>query len=279
MVGNYGRRIGMSPTTRVSVGDFWEYATFVVNSVIFLLIGLEVKAGHFAEFFLPVVVAIILTLLGRSLGVGVSSVVINRFFEPLESRWTGVLIWGGLRGSLSMALALSLPSGFPGRQLILTMVFGVVAFSLLFQGFTMKPLLRSWGLIGSRPERLAFEMKRGRLLGKQKAKEELSELENRGFITHETARMIRPDLEQEIESLRETVSEHFHQEDLLRNEEAVHARRRLWDAEKQAVKDAFRDGVLSEESTKEIISQIEEEKITFSQVEEKKPTSSNGEEE
>jgi CPA1 family monovalent cation:H+ antiporter len=260
MVGNYGTRIGMSPTTLVSVGDFWEYAAFVVNSVIFLLIGLEVKAGHFAEFFGVLTAAIAVTLLGRAVGVGVSTAVANRFFEPVAARWKSALVWGGLRGSLSMALALSLPSDFPGRQLILTLVFGVVAFSLIFQGLTMKPLLRRWGMTGSRPERLAFETERGKLLAKRKALEELGGLERRGIITHETALRLRPHLEGEIETLRDAVSRHFHAEDVIRDEEAEVARNRLRDAERQAVKEAFRDGVISEESMKEIIAGIHEEK-------------------
>jgi CPA1 family monovalent cation:H+ antiporter len=260
MVGNYGTRIGMSPTTLVSVGDFWEYAAFIVNSVIFLLIGLEVKAGHFAEFFGVLTAAIAVTLLGRAVGVGVSTAVANRFFEPVAARWKSALVWGGLRGSLSMAMALSLPSDFPGRQLILTLVFGVVAFSLIFQGLTMKPLLRRWGMTGSRPERLAFETERGKLLAKRKALEELGGLERRGIITHETARRLRPHLEGEIETLRDAVSRHFHAEEVIRDEETEVARNRLRDAERQAVKEAFRDGVISEESMKELIAGIHEEK-------------------
>ena len=254
----------MSPTTRVSVGDFWEYAAFIVNSAIFLLIGLEVKAGHFAEFSVAVTAAVAVTLLGRAVGVGAATAVANRFFEPIGARWQSVLVWGGLRGSLSMALALSLPSDFPGRQLILTLVFGVVAFSLLFQGLTMKPLLRRWGMVGSRPERLAFEIERGRLLGKQKALEELSGLECRGVITHETARRLRPDLEAEIEALRGAVSRHFNEGDMIRSEEAEVARHHLRGAEKQAVKEAFRSGVISEESMKELIAGIDREKIASS---------------
>ena len=70
MVGNYGARIGMSPTTRVSVADFWEYAAFVVNSVIFILVGLEVKAGDFALYLPGVAAAVAVVFAGRIVSVG-----------------------------------------------------------------------------------------------------------------------------------------------------------------------------------------------------------------
>jgi CPA1 family monovalent cation:H+ antiporter len=257
MVGNYGTKVGMSATTRVSVGDFWEYAAFVVNSVIFLLIGLEVKAGHFVELAAGVAAAVVVVFVGRAAAVAMSTAVINRFSRPLESRWPGVLVWGGLRGSLSMALALSLPPDFPGRQLLLTLVFGVVAFSLIVQGLTMKPLLRHWGLTVLDPGMKAFEMRRGELLAKQRAMEELEELEGRGFISHETADRLRPRLQEETAFLRSEVSHFFKSEEGIRRQEEDVARRRLRDAEKQAVKDAFRNGVISEESMQELVAAID----------------------
>ncbi len=259
MVGNYGTRIGMSPTTRVSVGDFWEYAAFVVNSVIFILIGLEVKAGHFAQFLPGVAAAVAVVLVGRVAAVAAAGALINRFFEPLGPRWQGVMIWGGLRGSLSMALALSLPSDFPGRQVILTLVFGVVAFSLLVQGLTMKPLLKWMGLTGAGPERLEFESWRGALLAKAGALEELGRLERRGFVTHETVEMLRPELEEGVRGLKGRISDSFRGDSSIREEEVELARRHLWDAEKQAVREASRDGVISEESMQDLTARIDEE--------------------
>jgi len=268
LVGNYGTKVGMSATTRVSVGDFWEYAAFVVNSVIFLLVGLEVKAGHFAELAAGVAAAVAVVLFGRFAAVTLSAFVINRFSAPLEHRWPGVLLWGGLRGSLSMALALSLPPDFPGRHVILTLVFGVVAFSLIVQGLTMKPLLGRWGLILLDPGMKDFEVCRGELLAKQRALEELEELEKRGFISHETARDLRPRLETETAFLRTEVSHFFGNEKSIRRREGEVARLRLWDVEKQAVREACRDGIISEESMKELAARIDAEREAMSLEEE-----------
>ncbi len=257
LVGNYGTRVGMSASTRVSVGDFWEYAGFVVNSVIFLLIGLEVKAGHFAEFAAGVAAAAAVTLLGRAVAVGTCSFALARLGQPLQEKWPGVLVWGGLRGSLSMALALSLPPGFPARQTILTLVFGVVAFSLLGQGLTMKAFLRRLGLAGLDAERKAFELRRGELLAKQRALAELEVLEVRGFISHETASRLRPWLEGQVQFLRTEVSHFFRADESIRHQERQVALRRMRDAEKQAVKEASRDGVISEESMSALVSAID----------------------
>lgn len=263
MVGNYGARVGMSPTTRVSVGDFWEYAAFVVNSVIFILVGLEVKAGDFALYLPGVAAAVAVVFTGRTISVGGISFLVNRFLEPFGAHWQKVLVWGGLRGSLSMALALSLPADFPGRRLILTLVFGVVAFSLLVQGLTIKPLLRRWGLTGGGPQALDFEIRRGELLAKQRALEELDRIERGGYVSHETAEKIRPRLEEEIALLKAEVSSCMGKDEMIGSREERVARLRLWNAEKEAVKEALRMGILSAESAGELVAAIDGERETF----------------
>lgn len=259
MVGNYGTRVGMSPTTRVSVGDFWEYAAFVVNSAIFLLIGLEVKAAHFAEVLGGVGAALVVTLAGRLVGVSLSAAVVDRAAEPLGRRWRAVLVWGGLKGSLAMALALSLPAGFPARREILTMVYAVVAFSLVVQGLSMGPLLVRWGLAGVRV-RLEFEKRRGRLLALQAAAGELDRLVRNGTVTHETAHELRPEIERRLDSARAAVAESYRGDPGIPAAERATARERLRDAGEQAVKEAFRAGVVSETGMEALLAEIGEER-------------------
>jgi len=89
-------------------------------------------------------------LLGRSLSVYSLVPVANFFAEKIPLRWQHVVVWGGLRGALALALALSLNDAFPYRNQILDLTFGVVVFSILTQGLTMKPLLRLLGLADGR---------------------------------------------------------------------------------------------------------------------------------
>lgn len=141
VLGNYGRSTGMSASTQIAVNAFWDYMAFVANSLAFLLIGLDVHLSDFFDVSNGVWWGIAAMLLGRVAAVYPLLALMNLFTEPLPMRWGHVLVWGGLRGSLSIALVLSLSIGTPGRSELVTMVFGAVIFSLLIQGLTLGPLL------------------------------------------------------------------------------------------------------------------------------------------
>ncbi len=153
VVGTYGRSVAMSPTTRVAITSSWEFFGFVANSLLFLLIGLKVDIDELGQYWLPILLAIGAVLVVRVVVVVVSSGVLRFIHRPIPFKWQGVLIWGGLRGSLSLAMALSLPVvlspniPFADRDLIQVMTFGIILFSLLVQGLTMSPLLNRLGLV------------------------------------------------------------------------------------------------------------------------------------
>lgn len=142
IIGNYGREKGMSATTQVAVNSFWEYAAFVVNSLVFLLIGLEIHLPELAGNWKSVAWGILAMLAGRFAAVYGLMPVMKLLGEPIAARWQHVLFWGGLRGSLSVALVLSLPESVPGRSQFVFMIFGAVLFSLLVQGLTIGSMLR-----------------------------------------------------------------------------------------------------------------------------------------
>jgi len=150
MVGNLSAKKGMSAQTRTALESFWEYLAFLMNSLVFLLIGLEIHLDALARAWRPVLFAIAAVLIGRSLSVYLLVPVSNMFAENIPIRWQHVMVWGGLRGALALALALSLDSTFPYRDRILDLTFGVVVFSILLQGLTVKPLLEVLGLADGR---------------------------------------------------------------------------------------------------------------------------------
>ena len=142
MLGNFGAKRGMSAGTRTAMQSFWEYISFVMNSLVFLLIGLEIHVRELLRNWASVLLAIGAVFLGRALSVYLLVPLSNRFAEKIPIRWQHVAVWGGLRGALALALALSLTTAFPYREQILNLTFGVVIFSILVQGLTIKPLLR-----------------------------------------------------------------------------------------------------------------------------------------
>jgi monovalent cation:H+ antiporter, CPA1 family len=145
VVGNLGTT-DCSAQTKTALVSFWAYVAFVMNSLVFLLIGLEVRVDALVHAWRPVLLTIAAVLAGRAFSVYLLVPVSNLLAEKIPLRWQHVIVWGGLRGALALALALSLDGAFPDRGLLLDLTFGVVVFSIALQGLTMKPLLRILGL-------------------------------------------------------------------------------------------------------------------------------------
>lgn len=151
VVGNYHASGLITDVGRNVLEPFWEYAAFVANSLIFLLIGAQEAQQHFSGLLLPMVVTIALVVLGRAVAIYPVCAVFSRSRLKVESRQQHVLFWGGLRGALALALALALPDDLPRRDLIITLTFAVVAFSVFAQGLTITPLLRTLGQLDRDP--------------------------------------------------------------------------------------------------------------------------------
>lgn len=139
VVGNHGREFAMSDTTRLYVDMFWEMIDDILNAVLFVLIGMEVMIVSFSlNLALAAVLMILLTLAARALTVAVPVVAFQGFFRLPKGAAT-VLTWGGLRGGISVALALSLPPG-PQRDIVLALTYCIVVASILVQGLTIGKL-------------------------------------------------------------------------------------------------------------------------------------------
>ena len=145
VVGNFRASGSISAAGRHALGPFWEYLAFVANSLIFLLIGAQEAQQRFNGLWVPVVVAIVLVTLGRAVAIYPLCAVFARSRLKLDLRHQHVLFWGGLRGALALALALSLPEDLPRHDVIIVITFAVVAFSVFAQGLTITPLLRRLG--------------------------------------------------------------------------------------------------------------------------------------
>src|SRR5471032_2824275 len=147
IIGNWGPLGVLSDRGREAVQAFWEYAAFVANSLVFLLIGMHETRQDFAAVWLPGVVAVVFVVLGRAVAVYPICLLFARSDLRVTVRHQHALLWGGLRGALALALALGLPVELAGRAEIITVSFAVVAFSVFVQGLTMPPLLRAIGEI------------------------------------------------------------------------------------------------------------------------------------
>ncbi len=143
----------MSPNTRLQASAVWEFLDFLTNSLLFLLMGLAVRGVIDApgerigiDLIGPLLIALAAVVLSRVAIVLLTGRLMAAARKPFPRGWQPVLIWAGLRGAVALAAALSLPIGLADRDLLVTMTFGVVLFTLLAQGLTIGPLVSRLGL-------------------------------------------------------------------------------------------------------------------------------------
>ena len=153
MIGSVGWSGALSEEGRERVGWAWEYFAFVANSIVFILIGMNV-ASMTIDFpgAIAAGVAVLLVLAGRAVSIYSLAAAFMRSRWRLPATYQHTLFWGGLRGALALALALAVPSTVPERGAIIITAFIVVAFSILVQGLTMPWLIKRFGLSQSGAE-------------------------------------------------------------------------------------------------------------------------------
>jgi CPA1 family monovalent cation:H+ antiporter len=147
IVGNFGWMGSISDASRPNVLYFWDYAAFLANSFIFILIGAAGAGTPILPVLAAAAVAIVLAMLGRAATIYPLALAFRRTSLCLSGPYQHVLWWGGLRGALALGLALAVPASVPEREQIIPVAFAIVAFSVFVQGLTMAPLVRRLKLL------------------------------------------------------------------------------------------------------------------------------------
>lgn len=141
MTGNRGKELAMSDITRDYLGKFWEVTDEVLNAILFMLIGLEIVIVSFDMSYLAIgIITAIIILIARFVSLYVPAVLF-RFKRVFGTKSLFIMTWGGLRGGISIALALSLPQN-PYKDILVSITFVVVIFSILVQGITVEKVIK-----------------------------------------------------------------------------------------------------------------------------------------
>jgi len=258
LVGNYGTKIGMSPTTRVSVKDFWDYVAFVINSVVFFIIGLEVGIVNLFTNFQYILMAIVSVLVGRTVSILILTQFINKIDKKIEFKWQTVFIWGGVRGALAMALALAIPKDYEFRDIILVMTFGVVGFSLIVQGLSIGKLLNLLKIGGKDKNLEQYEHEKGKLIATNGALQELENMYNEALISTHVYHLLQEYTTKDIEKSKE-IMEKLITSQSVKDHEFKTSLKRLLLKQKDSIQESMKHGIISLNVGEKLINTINKE--------------------
>lgn len=264
ITGNVGLK-GMSPTTRIVLFNFWEFLAFVANSLVFLLIGLDVNLREIGANVVPIAIALVAVLLSRALVVyGLTALTNLVSKEKVPFVFRHVLFWGGLRGAISLALALSLPIALAEREMLRVMTYGVVLFTLLAQGTTMQFLMKRVGL-GVAPDlELEYERRHGRLIAAQAALNRIEEMYKANLFSLTIWQQHGPELQKLVDEAFVAQNELLKEHPELQHEEREDALHEGLNAQRSALATMLSSGLISDTVYEELITEVDHslEKIT-----------------
>lgn len=269
IVGNFEHSQVTSASNQVTLFSFWEYAGFGVNTFIFLLIGLEINVITLWQTLPAVFLALIAYQVGRMLTVYPLLSWVRFFDKPIPVRWRHILFAGNIKGSLSTALALSLPADLPGRETLIAIVLGIVLISLVGQGLSLRWVVRHLKLSYRSESYQQIEELQAQLMTAKAAQDELDSLLKAGVLPKSIYEEMRASYQLRVATADRTLREIYNQrsEDSPENRsdrtklEAI--RRQLLLAEKGALTDALRKRILSEAVVQERIKRIDEQLLTL----------------
>ncbi|HEY9602926.1 MAG TPA: Na+/H+ antiporter [Allocoleopsis sp.] len=264
IVGNLGLSGNTSASTQVTLFSFWEFAAFAVNTFIFLLIGLEINLIKLWYTLPAVLLALVAYQVGRALTVYPLLALVRFFDRPIPLRWRHVLFVGNIKGSLSTALALSLPSTLPGRDTLIAIVLGIVLLSLVGQGLSLPWFVRRLKLSHHSESQQKIEELQAQLMSAKAAQDELDSLLKSGVLPKAVYEEMRSTYQVRVAASERTLRDIYNQRPERSGElsstptklDAI--RRQLLLAEKGALNDALRRRILSEEVIEERIKIINE---------------------
>ena len=247
-IGNRGAEYAMAPRTKISIFNTLDTGAFIVNTFIFLAIGINTPVGDLLDNAGLIVAAISLVLAVRIAVVYPTAAIVNRLQRrDVSVTYQHILVWGALHGSIPIALVLGLPPGFPQETKLRAMVFGVAAFSLVVQGLTMSRLMDRLGIATRSEAKEFYELLQGRSRAVDAALDAADRLNSEGNLPRSVYEDFSAEYQKEREDLNDATSRLLRENPELRRERWLVGERRVLQQEKSAIMDAMRRGIVSDD--------------------------------
>jgi monovalent cation:H+ antiporter, CPA1 family len=258
MVGNIGT-LNTSPTTRLTLDNFWEFMAFVANSLVFLFLGLEIEIYQLWPNVIPIMVAVLAVLLSRAVVVYSITTIYSHFTtlpQKIPVSYRHVMFWGGLRGAISLALALTLTGEVFGEffaREMQVMTFGVVLFTLLVQGTTIEALIRRLRLAEKPEHLLEHQRRQAKLYAKRAGLNEMNRLRREGILFRDIWDSVNAIYNEDINQTKLELRNHLEAHPEIEQDLFLQARTDGLRAERSAVTDAMQRDLISEQIHEELI--------------------------
>ncbi|MFM7474542.1 MAG: cation:proton antiporter [Microcystis aeruginosa] len=265
--GNLGLPRSASASDRITLISFWEYAGFIVNTFIFLLIGIEINPLTIWQTLPSIVLVILAYQLGRILSVYSLLSVLRWIDRPIPLRWQHILILGNIKGSLSMALAVAIPLALTGRELIIELVFGAVLFSLVIQGLALPWLIKKLDIGQVSAVTRDIGQLQLQLIASKAAQDELANLLKSGVLPKAVYEELWASYQAKVavseRRLRDAYNQSRSGQRSPNNSELDAIRRRLFLAEKAALSDALRKRIVPEDLVQSYVKGLDEKLLSL----------------
>lgn len=251
-LGGWGRT-KYTPTSLDYLNRFWTYLAFVAHALTFLLVGLMLDVTGLAGYLIPIAIAVPLAIVARAISIYAIFPLLNRlpWVERADFPHQTAMAWGGLRGAMCIMLALAIPETYAYREIILNMTVGVVLFSLLVQGLTLRPLVHALGLHQPTiPERYLLE--ESLLAAKHRARSMMNDLLRGGVFSERVVMSLESAYAQQEQVIQSQIRAVREQGSIDSWDEFRLLKREHLLFEKRVYRELFEGGQLSEKVYKEL---------------------------
>ncbi|MGQ9706918.1 MAG: cation:proton antiporter [bacterium] len=245
---SYGFREAVSKTTQETLISFWEYASFIVTSIIFLFIGLHISNLDISTIIVPGLIAFAFTVIARFGMIHSLTPLTSLWHDPITFKQRNIQVWGGLRGVVALALMLSLTPNFPMRSQLLGITFIAVFCSLIFQGLTIKPLVNFLGLVKIPEYKEEYNQIVGQIISTQEVLKELDKSWKCGHIMRRNYILLRKEYSKKLKEFEKKLDVLQSRHPDLKGEELISVRRQLIQKERDALSEALRHGKISQKN-------------------------------
>lgn len=272
MLGNYRQRMAISATTQIALSSFWSFAAFALNSVLFIIIGLQVNFSLLLDNFWIILIALIAVNIGRIAFIYPFSFLVNIFEkrklkdlpDEIPIKWQHVLVLGNLKGSLSMALVISLPDTLIYKEQLVMLTFGIVFLSLVVQGTTLRPILKLFKLQTISSDQIEFDKRQGLIISAKAVLTALNSEYHSGMITSSVYQNLKEQYEFTIENAEHSLTRLQTKNPNLADSHLQNAYFQMLTLQRTVIQNAYTQNIICEDAAVDLMNNFDTQMATIS---------------